>query len=170
MRVDEVVTKVDVKVVYSIDSFSYIATRPIFILCPKELQPNTTRILIPNATELVHKINSNNYGKQQFIYLGQSAHQHCPPDDSHVFLHHHQHIILHRHRQSLTSAIGTDQPLFSNLTISPSFCLIIGIIGHRQLPYQPVFTSPSVDPSFINFPDSCQNTVSTTPLPTCFSC
>ena len=63
MRVDEVVTKVDVKVVYSIDSFSYIATRPIFILCPKELQPNTTRILIPNQTELVHKINSNNYGK-----------------------------------------------------------------------------------------------------------
>ena len=135
MRVDEVIekvdTKVDVKVVYSIDSFSYIATRPIFILCSKELQPDTTRILIPNQIELVQKINSNNYGKQQFIYPGQSAHQHCPPDNSHVFLHHHRHIILHRHRQSLTSAIGTDQPLFSDLTISPSCCLIIGIIGHR---------------------------------------
>ena len=68
MRVDEVVkkvdAKVDVKVVYSIDWLcSYIATRPIFILCPKELQPDTTRILVPNQTELIHKINSNNYGK-----------------------------------------------------------------------------------------------------------
>ena len=67
MRVDEVVEKVDakvgVKLVYSIDWSSYIATRPIFILCPKELQPDTTRILVPNQTELVHKINSNNYGK-----------------------------------------------------------------------------------------------------------
>jgi len=45
---------------------SYIATRLIFILCPKELQLDTTRILILNQTELVHK--NNNYGKQQFIY------------------------------------------------------------------------------------------------------
>ena len=166
MRVDEVVekvdAKVDVKLVYDIDwLFSYIATRPIFILCPKELQPDMNRILISNQTELVHKINSNNYGKQQFIYLGQSAHHHCPPDDSHVFLHHHRHIILHRHRQSSTSANGIDQPLFSDITSSPSCCLIVGIIGHQQLPYRPVITSPSVGPSFINFPDSCQNTVST---------
>ena len=39
---------------------SYIATRPVFILCPKELQPDTTRILVPNETKLVYKINSNN--------------------------------------------------------------------------------------------------------------
>jgi hypothetical protein len=50
MRVDEVIekldAKVDVKVVYSIDwMISYIATRPTFILYPKELQPDTTRIL-----------------------------------------------------------------------------------------------------------------------------
>jgi len=73
MRVDEVVekvdAKVDVKVVYIIDWMSsYIATRPIFIFCPKELQLGTTRILIPNQTELVYKINSNNYGEHQFIY------------------------------------------------------------------------------------------------------
>jgi len=50
MRVDEVVKKadanVDVKLVYDIDClfFSYITIRPIFILCPKKLQPYTTRI------------------------------------------------------------------------------------------------------------------------------
>jgi len=68
MRVDEVVekvdAKVDVKIVYDIDwLFFYIVTRPIFILCPKELQPDTTRILILNRIELVQKINSNNYRK-----------------------------------------------------------------------------------------------------------
>ena len=49
MRVDEVVekvdAKVDVKLVFDIDWLSsYIATRPIFILCPKELQQDTARI------------------------------------------------------------------------------------------------------------------------------
>jgi hypothetical protein len=68
---DEVVEKVDVKLVYDIDWLSpYIATRTIFILCPKVLQLDTTRILIPNQTELVHKINPNNYGMYQPIYFG----------------------------------------------------------------------------------------------------
>ena len=56
------------------DSYQY----PI-ILCPKELQPDMTRILIPNQIELVQTINSNNYGKQQFIYPGWFAHHHCHP-------------------------------------------------------------------------------------------
>jgi len=47
---------------------SYIAIKPIFILCPKELQSDTTRILIPNQTGLVRKTNSINYGTQQYIH------------------------------------------------------------------------------------------------------
>jgi len=68
IRVDEVVekvdAKVDVKLVFDVDWIvSYIAIRSIFILYPKESQPDTTRILIQNQTELIHKIKINNYGK-----------------------------------------------------------------------------------------------------------
>ena len=67
MRIDKVIenvdAKVDVKVVYDMIGFFYIATRSIFILYPKKLQPDTTRILIPNQTGLVRKTNSTNYGK-----------------------------------------------------------------------------------------------------------
>jgi len=62
-----------------------------------------------------------------------------------------------------TSAIGTDQLPFLDLTISSSCCLVIGTIGHQQLPYRPVITSLAADPSFINFFDSCPKTVSTPP-------
>jgi hypothetical protein len=53
MQDDEVVEKVDawidVKTLCLIDCIVYyIAIGFIFIPCPKELQPDTTRILIPN--------------------------------------------------------------------------------------------------------------------------
>ena len=67
MRVDEVVEKVDAGIdvktcIWLIVYIHYIATGFIFIPCPNELQPDTTRTLIPYWTEFVYKTDSNIYG------------------------------------------------------------------------------------------------------------
>ena len=62
---------------------------------------------------------------------------------------------------TVISAISTDPSLFPDLTIFLSSRLFIGIINHRQIPQWSIITFPPVDPGFINFPDLCQNTLST---------
>jgi len=152
MLVDEVVkkvdAKVDVKLVYDIDWLSsYIATRTIFILCPKELQLYTTRILIPNQTELVHKINSNKYGSNYLSILVIGM----PPLSWSA---HALHLFLHRHRQSLV--ISNDRQLPPDLATSPSCCSIIDIIGYRQSSLSArQITSLTADSSLIDYPDLC---------------
>ena len=61
----------------------YIATRSIFIPCPKELQPHMTRTLNLNKTGLLQKANSNKYGKLPPVYSStgfnydDTFHRHC---------------------------------------------------------------------------------------------
>ena len=134
---------------------SYIATGSTFIPCPKELQPDTTRILIPNRTESIYKTNSSNYGT---IHDRRSAHRYHPIDNSCAFFCYHRQITFHQHWQPPIPVIGIDQ---SPPDLVTSSCLLIGIITHRNLFYQSSITFSPADPYSINFSGTCPKTVST---------
>ena len=133
--------KIDVKTLCMIDWIvAYIATRPVFILCPKELQPDTTKILIPNQIELVHKINSSNHGNNNLSILGDRHTTTAPPTiptSSFTIIDISSSIGIGNHQHQPSARINHD------LTIPPSCRFIISIISHRQLPCWPVITFAS---------------------------
>ena len=144
----------------------YIATGSTFIPCSKVLQPDTIRTRIPNWTESIYKINSNNYGKHEIILHNWSVHRHESIDNPCTFLHNHRQATSHSHRQSSTPVIGTNPSPLLDLAISCPFP--IGTNPHQQLFCRLTTTSLPADLHLINSrytsKDTCPKTVSTSSM------